>query len=723
MPTAVPYSGTIDVSPSLSPTPYRQVNAPLGAFGGGVAAATEHLGQVTESAAGEVFSRAAAMQEMKDNADAQAAISQYTQSIAEKQADYLTKQGKNAVDGLHPYLNDIESTRTQVGGTLTNPYSQQIYNEQTRFMSGRLSISAADHSAQQNKAYSTATRNANMQAIGNLAMADPGNYDQVFVGGQQMRQQAAADAVASGADPNDPITKLAVNQRVSTYYAGALTSLARTSPWAAQKQYDKVLKAGDLSGGDIAKVQDVITQQQHTVGARKIGEQVMGGADLSYGRGVVDLDRAKEAIGQFESTGKYWKVNKDTGALGKYQVMPANLPDWLHQAGLSNESPEQFLKDPAAQDKVFETIFGGYMNDSGSFNTAVVKWFGGPKADPNKVISDGNATSTDYLHDTNVTLAKSASLEEQQTHGARISEAFAPGDSDQAYFTAKQIDQMHNVAQASQRNTAIQNDFTVAGSISKAMENNQYPSFSDFMHDPKFASAYNDLDPKKKITYQEQIAKLSAGPQYATPPMQQQYAQLKGMSVQDPGEFLKLGASGVLSQNLPWEMRKELLGTMDGVYKQAQTDPSITNALRVLEPTMSAANIDKDHKDVLNQYTGQLMDILKQQTVLAGRPLKNDEIKTFGTQLLQNYVQANIFHGGPRVPLSTGAYSSSGGDMNKRMFQVDVPPGAAAIIKNDPKWAAQGITPTNQDIQNIYAVNLFNALHYPEPARAGIGHE
>ena len=64
-------------------------------------------------------------------------------------------------------------------------------------------------------------------------------------------------------------------------------------------------------------------------------------------------------------------------AYGKYQVMASNIPAWTKQALGREMSPEEFLNDPAAQDKVFDTIFGGYVQKYGEGGAAQA-WFGGP---------------------------------------------------------------------------------------------------------------------------------------------------------------------------------------------------------------------------------------------------------------------------------------------------------------------------------------------------------
>jgi hypothetical protein len=90
----------------------------------------------------------------------------------------------------------------------------------------------------------------------------------------------------------------------------------------------------------------------------------------------------RDAIASIESrgSGDYNALGPQTGgdrAYGRYQVMGKNIPQWTQQALGQALTPEQFLKSPEAQDKVFDTIFGGYVKQTGSPQDAASMWFTG----------------------------------------------------------------------------------------------------------------------------------------------------------------------------------------------------------------------------------------------------------------------------------------------------------------------------------------------------------
>lgn len=106
----------------------------------------------------------------------------------------------------------------------------------------------------------------------------------------------------------------------------------------------------------------------------------------------------REAIASIESkgSGDYAALGPKTKtgdrAYGRYQVMGANIPEWTKAALGKAMTPEEFLKNPAAQDKVFDHRFGGYVKKYGP-EKAARAWFGGPGAVNNPKAKDVLGTS------------------------------------------------------------------------------------------------------------------------------------------------------------------------------------------------------------------------------------------------------------------------------------------------------------------------------------------
>lgn len=89
----------------------------------------------------------------------------------------------------------------------------------------------------------------------------------------------------------------------------------------------------------------------------------------------------RQSIANIESSGgNYTALGPVTGsgdrAYGKYQVMGNNIGPWSEQALGRRLSASEFLRNDAAQDAVFDHVFGQYVDKYGEENAAQA-WFGG----------------------------------------------------------------------------------------------------------------------------------------------------------------------------------------------------------------------------------------------------------------------------------------------------------------------------------------------------------
>lgn len=99
--------------------------------------------------------------------------------------------------------------------------------------------------------------------------------------------------------------------------------------------------------------------------------------------GVPLIDRYREAIAAVESRGEggYSAIGPVTSsgdrAYGRYQVMGNNIPSWTKEVLGRAMSPDEFLRDHAAQDAVFNAKFGQSVRKYGNPQDAASVWFTG----------------------------------------------------------------------------------------------------------------------------------------------------------------------------------------------------------------------------------------------------------------------------------------------------------------------------------------------------------
>jgi hypothetical protein len=85
---------------------------------------------------------------------------------------------------------------------------------------------------------------------------------------------------------------------------------------------------------------------------------------------------APAGIAAQESGGNYYAVNPQSGAMGKYQIMPTNWPEWAAAAGIGANAP----MTPENQEAVFKSRMGYYMTKYGDERLAAAAWYGGESA-------------------------------------------------------------------------------------------------------------------------------------------------------------------------------------------------------------------------------------------------------------------------------------------------------------------------------------------------------
>lgn len=105
--------------------------------------------------------------------------------------------------------------------------------------------------------------------------------------------------------------------------------------------------------------------------------------DTMAALGKTPMRPYRDAIAGIESAGSgdYAAIGpthpKMGRALGRYQIMEANIGPWSKAALGREVSTDEFLNNPQIQDAVFDHIFGGYLDQYGPEGAAQA-WFAGP---------------------------------------------------------------------------------------------------------------------------------------------------------------------------------------------------------------------------------------------------------------------------------------------------------------------------------------------------------
>jgi hypothetical protein len=156
----------------------------------------------------------------------------------------------------------------------------------------------------------------------------------------------------------------------------------------AQNQYVQAAAARRLA---LQRAQD----QAALAGAAQEGAansqvQLQGVSGASQGFGTF-----MNAISKQESGGNYGARNRDSGAMGKYQIMPGNIEGagrgWDYEALGHDVSTAQFMSSPQIQEKIAQYKLQQYYKKYGPAGAAIA-WYAGPGA-AQKYASSGYASN------------------------------------------------------------------------------------------------------------------------------------------------------------------------------------------------------------------------------------------------------------------------------------------------------------------------------------------
>lgn len=686
-------------------TPYRQENVPLAAFGGATAAAVSHLGQTVEGAGNEIFDRGYAMQQMNDNAQALAASADYSTQLGAKYEAFTSLSGKNAVDGLQPFTDDVNKSRQQIRGSLNSPYAQLVFDQGTRYLQARMVIAAGSHAGQQNKAYLLNSGKASMESNENLAYVNPTDDDSFHASLNSNLNEVNHQADEGGW--SDSQRSLALAQAKSSMWMHRITGLAKEHPIAAKSMLDEANKENALFGKDIPGTTDFVRKQLYNTGSRVVANDILAGNGNQFGEKSVPIEMAQKAIGGYESHDNYQAIGPETKdgdhAVGRYQIMASNLAPWLKEAGMQPMSEADFLKNSQAQDQLFKFKFGQYMAEGKTFNAAANRWFTGSYT-PNADVTDATATTKghtpgQYLTGTNAILAQNLPEDQLMSAAAEKAKEISPDDPIFGDYVSARVSQKYNAQAQIQAHMELQNRLSMDGAIVKQMQDGQFPTSIEELAqgDPKLMETFSNMNSADQLKYQKQFAQNAKGTRTPTDTDLTSYKGYMGEAFNDPQKFMK---EDFISQNLPISLKSKLVAEQLRIQKGGTADPNVAHALQVLGPTLNNIQLNKQNDpDGYNQFVGSLHDAIQAYATANGTQPKDKDIMTIGSRLLQSTSSGGVSVFGHKFFQS-----------NSPLYSMPVPQEFADKVTERAK-ALRGITPSNLDIHRMYIQKQYQKLY------------
>ena len=711
MATPEPFEGAPDRVPGQEGIAPIQSGANPASFGVGLAQAVGHLGEIVEGSGKELFDRAYAMQELQVHADVNARLADAQNGMMNKYVEFSNLEGKNAVDGLPKFQQDIDGIREK-GGDGLSPVGQEFYDQESRQSRYRLSFAGASHAAQQQKAYAMGSADASAESSMKMMEVDPNNPATTEAALENIRAQVAHKYGDLGGMSSEEV-KIKQSDAVNTALQGRIRALAKTDPLGAQKLLNQGISKGEVYGNDATNLGWFVKNQAYTIGARQTGHAVMSGA------AGMDLDAKKVSPEQLlaglkgSEGGSYSFVGPDvtdksgnTGhATGHFGVMSYNLAPWLKEAGMAPMTEAQFLASPDTQDKLAMFKMSQYQDKFGSAHAAAVAWFGGEGSvgsDLSK-LHDKNMDGNTYLRNFDGGVAHGSSLEQLTNAGKAVAETQFPDDPEYHDRVTDGIITQYNKEKAIQRDTDFNNEQTIYSTLLQGVgPDHKIPTSVDELKlDPKAADAWDQLanqHPSELKKYLNQMATNAKGDVAMTPQRLQSWQQLSGQAINDPQGFMSK-TSDVSSLDLPMKEKLAVINMRGQIYKKQDANPQVSHAMSVIGRLnmLGPLGINKtDNPEALATFTGVLADAMTQFQQANQKPMSDDDIKTTAQQLLS--------------PVGGGGWLHPFGGGKTPWFQSidEVPPEIEESIRQD--FASKGITPDDSAILGAYLAAQYHDL-------------
>jgi hypothetical protein len=215
-------------------------------------------------------------------------------------------------------------------------------------------------------------------------------------------------------------TKLKQEQSVLNYYKDQEKAksdlIIKASPYAPQALLQRASEAKDAQSaamilgtyaGDYLATQklnqEIIKLQIENGTYNANSTNLYGKITKDNGYDMEAFKRGIEAVeslgsGGYSALGKVMETGAYKGdrAYGKYQVMGKNIPEWTKSALGYSMTPQQFLANPDAQEKVFEYQSELNYAKYGNWDDVASVWFSGKPLMGNTA-SDGTTTVPQYV--------------------------------------------------------------------------------------------------------------------------------------------------------------------------------------------------------------------------------------------------------------------------------------------------------------------------------------
>lgn len=705
----VPYKGVPDVQYEDRSTPYFHLNAVSDAFGANIGQALSHLGSQMERSSDELFGRAIALQKLRNETEADQAISDYMIKSAPLRADFNSKQGRDAVDSYPGHIKDLDSLRTDVRKSLSNQDAQRRYDASSRGFMGREIFAGAGHAATQNKKWANDEAKAGIDPLFQQISQNPNDQNVFDSNVKEINTRIDQQAALGGWGPDQ------TDREKALHYSMALThrieSISqRGDPVTARKMLED--NRDKIFAQHRNHVENVTQSQLDNTGARVISDNVRAGwapyMQPNHVDRAANVDKTLVSVVQYaqkllEAEG----VQVTIGGQGGKRT-PAE------QAKLVAEGRSQTYNSNHLSGRAVDLV--PLVNGKEDYNdkatyakietamAAASARLGIPIGEEHAKIKDWDPGhySLDKGFDVKDAPKQAEPTEKELVErGENYAKKLFPDNTLFHDYTRQRISTGYNEIKRQRRQAETENLNTVYDGIMGNRSQGKVPtSVEELTMDPQVNEAFNNLEPPKQFQMLKRMENVAKAEGRDTDQLER--LRLTGMRHNDPTEFLKEDILANTKLN-PTSMRA-LLNEQGQVRKHPdQRDPQIQRALSVsaLGPKLRALGLTKaDRPDDYNAFIGTLQDtIVEHMKENNNKPPTIDEIKTIGNRLLQEYSEPGAIWGN----LWTNKYSI----YNRSMPSKELDKVRQDYMDKHPKEPP----PDDESLQREYRLQLYETIY------------
>jgi hypothetical protein len=652
----VPYKGVPDVAPEDRATPYFHLNAISDAFGANIGQAISHLGGQIEKSSDELFGRAIALQKLRNETEADQAISDYMIKSAPLRADYNSKQGRDAVDSYPGHIKELDGLRTDIRKSLTNADAQRRYDASSRGFMGREIFSAAGHSATQNKLWANKEAAAGIDPLFQQIQQNPFDQNIFDKNIQDINDRLDKQADLGGWGPDQ------TNREKALHYSQALMHRIE-----AMSERGKPVEARQMLEANRDKifaqhrnhVENVTQSHMDNTGARVIADNVRAGwapyMQPSHVDRAAAIDKTLVSVVQYaqkllEADGVQVTIGGQGGKRTPEQqakLVAEGRSKTYNSDHLYGRAIDLVPLDAKGKENYNDTE--GYTKIYKAMATASERLGIPLKQESQDFRSwDPGHYSLDKKFDVKDAPKQAEPTEKDLVaRGVNYAKQLFPDNTLFHDYTRQRISTSYNEIRRQRKEAETENLNTVYDGIMGNRSDGKIPtSIEELTMDPQVREAYDNLERPKQFQMLKRMENVAKAQQRETSEVEGR--RLRGLAINSPTEFLK---EDVLSNDkVSYSEMKSLLSLQGQIRKNpSQKDPQIQRALSVsaLGPKLRAIGLTKaDRPDDYNAFIGSLQDVIvEHMKENNNKPPTIDEIKTIGNRLLQEYSEPGAIWG------------------------------------------------------------------------------